>query len=331
MNTNPFNTESVIIKQSPIVIIKNFILFELVAVAAFFVAGALVHFAAIYRTSFLSQTVSFHLAEISFIYLVQTILVLYIFLRWYKNYYDLRRDSIAHGWGIWFKHREVIPLQSFHRVSIHQGPLAKVLKYGTLTLTGQHPAKLLHIPEPEKYADLIMQFKKSNSTHNTSEPTDVQQLISQPEHENLEFKSSFRWDHKENKVNRGLERAVMKTVAAFLNSHGGRLVIGVDDKKNIVGVDHDYKTLPRPDADSFENHFSQVFHSMIGPEFRQFVRLSCHAVGDKEVCMISVSPSRKPVYLKTDGGEEFYVRTGNKTTSLRFSEANSYLESRKFV
>lgn len=322
-----FNGEPIILKQSPIVIIKNFILFELAAIVAFFIAAGLANYVSIYRKLFIADTISFHVAEISAIFVGQTVLIFYIFLRWYKNYYDIRRDKIVHGHGIFFKHQEITPLKSFERVSYHSGPLAKTLKYGTIDLIGQVTTRITHIPEPQKYSEMIMRFRESITIQSPmiNHGTDIQDIVSKPESENLEFKSSFRWDFNQGKINKGLERSAMKTVAAFLNSNGGQLVVGVDDKKNVIGMYHDYKTLPRPNADNFENHFSQVFHTMIGPEFRQFVNLSNHKMGDSEIFLINVLPSRNPVYLKSDGAEEFYIRTGNKTTSLVFSEVAKYL------
>lgn len=328
-----FNGEPIILKQSPIVIIKNFVFFELAAIAAFFIAGALANYVAIYRTLFFSRSVPFHIAELLFIIAGQTALIFYIFLRWYKNYYDIRRDKIIHGHGILFKHQEIIPLKSFDRVSYHSGPLAKILKYGSVDLIGKRNIHITNIPEPQKYTELIMRLHGSAMTESrvTDQINEIQEIIIMPEGENLEFKSSFRWDLNQNKINKGLERSVMKTIAAFLNSNGGQLVIGIDDRKNIIGMHHDYKTLPRSDADNFENHFSQVFHSMIGPEFRQFVKLSSHKLGDHEVCLVNVLPSKTPVYLKSDGNEEFYIRTGNKTTSLVFSEVAKYVNSNRQI
>ena len=148
------------------------------------------------------------------------------------------------------------------------------------------------------------------------------------EHEGLEFKSSFRWDLKANRINKNLEKVVMKTVAAFLNSRGGQLVLGVDDQKNILGVDHDFKTLGRADSDGFENHFSHVFNNMIGAEHRQFVKLTWVKHEDKNCCIVVVMPSVHPVYLRSDENEEFYIRTGNGTTSLKLSEAYGYIKTR---
>ena len=59
--------------------------------------------------------------------------------------------------------------------------------------------------------------------------SDLQTLIAQGESANLEFKSSFRWDLRENKVNRALEGVILKTLAGYMNGNGGTLLIGVAD------------------------------------------------------------------------------------------------------
>jgi len=42
-------------------------------------------------------------------------------------------------------------------------------------------------------------------------------------------KTSFRWDIRAEKKNSAIEHASLKTIAAFLNSGGGTLLIGVED------------------------------------------------------------------------------------------------------
>ena len=54
-------------------------------------------------------------------------------------------------------------------------------------------------------------------------------MIAQGESANLEFKSSFRWDLRENKLNRALEGVILKTLAGYMNGKGGTLLIGVAD------------------------------------------------------------------------------------------------------
>ncbi len=57
----------------------------------------------------------------------------------------------------------------------------------------------------------------------------IEELISGQENDAVEFKSTARWDLREEKRNKAVEDAVVKTVAAFLNTNGGTLLIGVAD------------------------------------------------------------------------------------------------------
>lgn len=327
----------VIVKKSPIVIVKNFILLQGVAVVAFFVAGAVADYGEIYTSLFISRTISFRIAEALLIFSAETAMVFFIFFRWYRESFQIRKGEIVHARGVLYRHRTTIPLDNVVSVSHRQSPLGKLTKYGTIELTNSNTNKkirLENVPTPEEYVDLILKFKRFSSNKKTeveaiNTKASVLDLLNKDEHENLEFKSTFRWDTRQNAVNRILEKSVMKTIAAFLNSQGGQLVIGVDDNKAVVGLTSDYNSLIRKDADGFENHFTQVFQNMIGAEFRQFVKLNWSQIDDKECCVVSVSSSHKPAYLKGDNnGEEFYIRTGNGTTSLKLSEANAYIDSR---
>lgn len=156
---------------------------------------------------------------------------------------------------------------------------------------------------------------------------EIGDMIRTGEHDRLEFKSSLRWDINRGQVNKELEKAVMKTVAAFLNSEGGYLLIGVDDKGQPAGLENDFASLSKPNTDGFENHFNSVFNNMIGPELRRFVKLRFDSVDGKTVCLVDIKPSRKPAYLKTGDGENFYIRTGNATTPLKMSEVATYISS----
>jgi len=160
-----------------------------------------------------------------------------------------------------------------------------------------------------------------------AEKGDINELLKQGEHEKMEFKASLRWDVKRGQVNKELEKAVMKTVSAFLNSGGGCLLIGINDKNSPLGLEEDFASLSKPDADGFENHFNNIFNSMLGPEFRRLVKLDFENIDGKLVCLVSVRPSQKPAYLKTENGENFYIRTGNVTTSLKMSETATYISS----
>jgi len=327
-----------IVKKSPVVIVKNFILLQGGAIAAFFIASALADYGEIYSLVPVANLISFKIAEAVFLFLAETALIFFIFFRWYRESFHIKGEEIIHAKGILYRRRTTIPLDNIISVSYRQTPLGKLTNYGIIELISNNSdqkVKLTNIPSPEDNMALILKQKrlstnrKNEATTPISASLNVLDLLNKGEHENLEFKSTFRWDIRQNTVNRTLEKSVMKTIAAFLNSQGGQLVIGVDDNKTIVGLASDYDSLNKKDADGFENHFTHIFHNMIGAEFRQFVKLTWSQADDKECCVISVAPSSKPAYLKNDSnGEEFFIRTGNGTTSLKLSEAKTYIDSR---
>ena len=161
----------------------------------------------------------------------------------------------------------------------------------------------------------------------TGEEKDIAEMMESGEHDKLEFKTSLRWDVQRQQVNKELEKTVMKTVAAFLNSEGGHLLIGVSDSGQPIGLESDFHSLPKCDSDGFENHFNNLFNNMIGPEFRRKVRLKFSNIWGKTICLVNIESSHKPVYLKTGNSEDFYIRTGNVTTPLRMSEVATYVSS----
>jgi predicted HTH transcriptional regulator len=68
----------------------------------------------------------------------------------------------------------------------------------------------------------------------------AEELIKRGESKSLEFKSTLRWSLKENRRDdKGVTHAALKTIAAFLNTEGGDLLIGVADDGSIVGIERD--------------------------------------------------------------------------------------------
>ena len=311
-------------------IVKTFLVLQLTAVAVFFLAGVAADYGELYSNLPFSKSLSFHIAEIAGIFVLETILVFYIFFSWHKEYYSIQRDQITHAEGIIFRKKSTTPIGAIYSVDYRQGPLGRLTKYGHIELRESNAGKpiiLDNIPEPQQYVELITHLKNNIQKTGNHVNKPLRKIIAEGEHEGLEFKTSFRWDIHQDKVNKNLEKAVMKTIVAFLNSEGGRLVIGIDDTGKIVGLENDFKSLPKSNTDGFQNHFTNVFHTMIGPEFRQFIELTFHEVDDKNCCLISVLSANRPTYLKLDDQEEFYIRTGNGTTGLKLSEAASYVDS----
>ena len=70
---------------------------------------------------------------------------------------------------------------------------------------------------------------------------DAAELIKRGESKTLEFKSTLRWNLRRRTAedDKCITHAVLKTIAAFLNTEGGDLLIGVADDGSIVGIDRD--------------------------------------------------------------------------------------------
>jgi len=147
------------------------------------------------------------------------------------------------------------------------------------------------------------------------------------EADNVEFKSSLRWDYKEKRINKDLEYAVAKTLAAFMNSDGGILLIGVDDSREVVGIAKDYGTLRKGkrNRDGFEIQLTEVINKYIGPEYRKFIKAEFKELTKKEICYIKTGKSPKQVFIEKDGNIEFVIRSGNRTQALDVKRATEYI------
>jgi hypothetical protein len=175
---------------------------------------------------------------------------------------------------------------------------------------------------------------KITATEETVAPVSLEEMIAEGESDELEFKSTLRWDLREALVNRKLEEVIMKTAAAFANSDGGTLLIGVDDNGNVLGLEPDYYSLGGADRDKFELHLRNLLNQQFGTGFvTSKVTIKFHAIGDKDVCQIGTPAANEPVILKVKDKngqptEKFYARSGNSSQEIPLSEMSAYIKER---
>jgi hypothetical protein len=141
-------------------------------------------------------------------------------------------------------------------------------------------------------------------------------LIEQGEGDRLEFKSTLRWNLNTDKTGKEVEISWLKTVAAYLNSAGGVILIGVNDEGELLGLDADRF----PNEDKFLLHFNNLIKQHIGLEFSRYIRGGICSIGGKRLFVIECDPADDPVYLKTGKEERFYIRVGPSTRQLTMSE-----------
>lgn len=158
----------------------------------------------------------------------------------------------------------------------------------------------------------------------TADDLELKRLIHIGENESMEFKSTLRYDIRENKVNKKLEFVIAKTISAFLNSEGGILIIGVDDSGNTLGLDNDLSTLNKRDTDAFELHLRNIISKYLGASFEKYLKVTFPSIDEKTVCKIQVLKSGKPVFATYEGTENFYVRIGNSSIPKNRAEQSEY-------
>lgn len=153
-------------------------------------------------------------------------------------------------------------------------------------------------------------------------------LIALGESASVEFKSSLFHSFRDGVPEKVISSSVVKTIAAFLNSDGGTLIIGVDDDRNVLGLDPDL-TAKGFDLDRFENALTTLIMTAIDDLAVTRCRIRFETVEDRTVCLVDVERSPRPVYADTHKAKNvFFVRAGNTTRALDTRDVVEYVKDR---
>ncbi len=149
----------------------------------------------------------------------------------------------------------------------------------------------------------------------------AEELIKKGEGPTVEFKSTLRMNLATKQADQKIEQSALKTIAAFLNSAGGVLLIGVDDAGNALGLD----------ADNFENadrmtlHLVNLITQRIGSEHAPLISTRYDNVGPRRVLTIECRRSPRPVFMKGERDDMFFIRLLASTAELTARKAQDYI------
>ncbi len=192
-----------------------------------------------------------------------------------------------------------------------------------------------------------------------------QQKINEDESETLEFKSSLftpildesskkqleilsNNDNKTANVNIAISRingdlakkrvmhSALKTLVAFANSSGGTLLIGIDNDKNIIGLENEYNSssqkLQYPNRDGFGLFFDEIIRTFIGDSFSSLMNRRFLKFPEGDLLIVKVEPSPNEVFLlkNEEGkeGEQLWIRNLSSSKELTGSELAKYIKNR---
>ena len=171
--------------------------------------------------------------------------------------------------------------------------------------------------------------------------SNVNALIAIGEGETIEFKSSLHHPHGtlppnlqklppgqgRKQVQKALRNSVTKTVAAFLNTVGGTLLIGVSDSGSVLGIEPDFAYLGqgKNNADGWLLSLKNAIDNALGPEVWSAVHVSLVPHGQETVAVVHCARRTTETWHREDSVEHFYIRTSNATQELRGSRVLRYI------
>jgi len=146
-------------------------------------------------------------------------------------------------------------------------------------------------------------------------------LGSDRESEFLEYKSTLRWDIRQQRKGGPVEDAAIKTIAGFANSDfGGTLLVGVADDGSVHGLEDDYATFSkrgqRGDQDLWGQHLQNLIRSRLGDSAMSLVKWEFHTVNGNHLARIGIDPSNHPIQDRKDGQDTFWLRTPTSTIAV---------------
>jgi len=177
--------------------------------------------------------------------------------------------------------------------------------------------------------------------------SNVDALIAAGESDTIEFKSSLHHPHGplpldlkypleqgklqpvqvRKEMQKRLNKEVTETIAAFLNTSGGTLLIGVDDTGITLGIkpDFEYCQKEKQNDDGWMLSLKTVITNALNADVWSAIRVSLVPHRDKMVAVILCPRRASQTWHYEDGGESFYIRTGNATAELRGHRLVEYI------
>jgi serine/threonine protein kinase len=162
---------------------------------------------------------------------------------------------------------------------------------------------------------------------------DIERLLTSDESARLEFKASLRVPTDPPKpgdkrcageLERAIEHETIETLAAFLNTDGGTLIIGVKDDRTIVGIDVDYPRVKPRSRDGWRLTFDHLVTHELGGEVMGCIDLQLEPWQGHTIAVIRCSAREEPTWV----GDELYVRYTASTERLSTRRAVAWWRQR---
>ncbi|MBP7508124.1 MAG: YwbE family protein [Prolixibacteraceae bacterium] len=182
---------------------------------------------------------------------------------------------------------------------------------------------------------------------------DIRDLIGNGENESVEYKSSALWSKSLTEYqmkaptasrdirNFGREASkviIAKSIAGFLNTDGGHLIIGIKENKSknpdeIIGIEGEFSKLQDQCSDGYRRMIvDEIIRKYFNPEiynhFSDYIKISFPEIDGKILCWLQLQKSDVPVFLTIRNDDYFFIRMDAETRILEGKEMVEYCKKR---
>jgi len=143
------------------------------------------------------------------------------------------------------------------------------------------------------------------------------------ETDRVEHKAFWRWNPYRNRLEKENINKIIEVIAAFLNSKGGILIIGIDDKtKEVIGIKGDLefyrrntpnKSLSKAKDDLY-SHMYDCFHNLLKNSISNDITIEIKEYENEEIILICIKPSKVPVFMGET--KQFIYKVGDMTKKI---------------
>jgi len=230
------------------------------------------------------------------------------------------RDDIFPGLSVKIKTKDGI---------IVEGIVKKILTL--IAIDYQGIAVQLETDEIGKVIEVIQTASEIEYNNLASE---FNKDITIEENQFLEYKETFAYptDFELKDITKNDKKQVRfwtaKTIAAFANSYGGTLYIGVkDNPREVIGLDRDYQLLDdgHKTTDGLGIKMKSVLTPFFGRGSRIFESVNINFIkyNQVDICVVKVKPSYLAFIVNFDSKDHFFVRHDDSSQPY---EPNQFLD-----
>lgn len=125
-----------------------------------------------------------------------------------------------------------------------------------------------------------------------------------------------------------MEFEIIKAIAAFLNTFGGILIIGISNDGKVIGLEDDYRTLGKKEKqDKFKLQINNIIKKHGDITITASFTIGFERIDDKDVCILKIDSAPTPIFIKDlRNNDKFYYRAGNASHSLNPKQTLEYVK-----